>query len=114
MRRCFSTTGGAAIINDVGQMVRSRFPVSRRDIPKLDRHSHPAVAHYSDFTVCVFSLRVCVSHVAVFFFFSLSAKVFTVPILKDSYSYVLVDETTKSAALIDPAEPDIVLKNVAA
>jgi hydroxyacylglutathione hydrolase len=37
-----------------------------------------------------------------------------VPVLEDNYAYLLVDEATQTAAAIDPAEPDKVLKAAAA
>ena len=36
-------------------------------------------------------------------------KVYSIPILSDNYSYLLVDEASKEAAIVDPAEPGKVL-----
>lgn len=36
-------------------------------------------------------------------------QVITVPVLQDNYSYLLVDVATKTAAAVDPVEPDIVI-----
>ncbi|KAI9182930.1 Cytoplasmic glyoxalase II [Blastocladiella emersonii ATCC 22665] len=40
-------------------------------------------------------------------------KVYPVPCLSDNYAYVLVDETTNEAAVVDPVEPSKVLAKVA-
>ncbi|KAF0455588.1 Hydroxyacylglutathione hydrolase [Gigaspora margarita] len=36
-------------------------------------------------------------------------KVIPVPVLEDNYSYVVIDESTKEAAVVDPVEPEKVL-----
>lgn len=35
-------------------------------------------------------------------------KVVIVPVLQDNYSYLIVDEGTSTAAVVDPVEPDTV------
>ncbi|CAL5343774.1 unnamed protein product [Camellia sinensis] len=37
-------------------------------------------------------------------------KVIHVPCLEDNYSYIIIDETTKEAAVVDPVEPEKVLR----
>ncbi|MCI20098.1 hydroxyacylglutathione hydrolase, partial [Trifolium medium] len=37
-------------------------------------------------------------------------KIYHVPCLEDNYSYLIVDETTKEAAAVDPVEPEKVLE----
>ncbi|KAK7282452.1 hypothetical protein RIF29_11238 [Crotalaria pallida] len=37
-------------------------------------------------------------------------KIYHVPCLQDNYSYLIVDESTKDAAVVDPAEPEKVLQ----
>ena len=76
--RCFSVSAV--------ETVKLRFPVARRAIPKLERHSVPMQQQYSSMTV------------------------FTIPVLADAYSYILYDHHSKEAALVDPCEPEIVLK----
>ena len=39
-------------------------------------------------------------------------KIKLIPALEDNYMYLLIDETTKLAAIVDPVEPDKVLKAV--
>jgi hypothetical protein len=78
MRRPFSIA--------VDEIVKIRFPVARRALPKFERHSLPMQQQYSSMTV------------------------FTVPVLSDAYSYILYDHHSKEAALIDPCEPEIIMK----
>jgi hypothetical protein len=68
--------------------VRVRYPVTRRALPELERHSQPTKTQYS------------------------SLSVLTIPVLEDSYAYILVDHHSKDAALIDPSEPELVMKTV--
>lgn len=86
-RRLFSSSVDS-VVGDVTRIVNLRYPVSRRDIPKLARHSQPSVSRYSSFVV------------------------HTVPVLADSYAFVIIDSRTKQAALVDPAEPDLVMSVV--
>ncbi|CAL5407605.1 unnamed protein product [Camellia sinensis] len=37
-------------------------------------------------------------------------KIIHVPCLEDNYSYIIIDETTKEAAVVDPVEPEKVLR----
>ncbi|KAJ8764075.1 hypothetical protein K2173_004976 [Erythroxylum novogranatense] len=37
-------------------------------------------------------------------------KIFHVPCLEDNYAYLIIDEDTKEAAVVDPVEPDKILK----
>ncbi|KAI9156643.1 hypothetical protein LWI28_010010 [Acer negundo] len=37
-------------------------------------------------------------------------KIFHVPCLEDNYSYLIIDESTKEAAIVDPVEPEKVLE----
>ncbi|KAF7816579.1 hydroxyacylglutathione hydrolase cytoplasmic [Senna tora] len=37
-------------------------------------------------------------------------KIFHIPCLEDNYSYLIVDESTKEGAVVDPVEPEKVLK----
>jgi hypothetical protein len=76
--RCFSVSAA--------ETAKVRFPVARRAIPKLERHSIPMQHQYSSLTV------------------------FTVPVLADAYSYIVFDHHSKEAALIDPCEPELVIK----
>lgn len=71
---------------DLAETVAVRFPVVRRAVPKMERHSLPRESRYSSFSVI------------------------TVPVLADAYSYVLVDHRSRSAALVDPCEPDLALR----
>lgn len=36
-------------------------------------------------------------------------KVIPIPVLEDNYSYILVDDKTKEAAVVDPVEPSKIL-----
>src|SRR5690349_8984035 len=40
-------------------------------------------------------------------------RVVTVPVLEDNYAYLLIDEATESAAIIDPSEADPPLRALA-
>ena len=40
-------------------------------------------------------------------------EIHTVPLLEDNYSYIVVDTATREAAVVDPAEPQVVLDAVA-
>jgi len=42
-----------------------------------------------------------------------SMRVRILPALSDNYMYLLVDDTTNEAAIVDPVEPDTVIKAVA-
>ncbi len=68
------------------ETVNLLFPAVRRAIPRLERHSHPRQKQYSSFTV------------------------FTVPVLEDTYSYILYDHHSKEGLLVDPCEPELVLR----
>ncbi|KAM7275618.1 hypothetical protein ACFE04_017484 [Oxalis oulophora] len=37
-------------------------------------------------------------------------KIFHIPCLEDNYSYLIIDESTKEAAVVDPVEPEKVLE----
>lgn len=39
------------------------------------------------------------------FFVLLTMKIIPIHVLEDNYSYILIDEKTKEAAVIDPVEP---------
>ncbi|CAB5396132.1 unnamed protein product [Rhizophagus irregularis] len=39
-------------------------------------------------------------------------KVIPIPVLQDNYSYLVIDEKTNEAAVVDPAEPEKVLEVV--
>lgn len=39
-------------------------------------------------------------------------KIHIIPALQDNYMYLLVDETSKEAAIVDPVEPEKVLPNI--
>jgi hypothetical protein len=89
---------------------RLRYPVMRRSIPQLQRHSHPMVNTYSDV------MKVSDGHGLRFPQRQVTKKqtpqVFTIPTLADSYSYILVDLKTREAALIDPTETGLVMEVV--
>jgi hypothetical protein len=74
------------LLPDVKQDVAVLFPVSRRAVPHLERHSQPRQKQYSSLTV------------------------FTVPVLEDAYSFIVYDHHSKEGAVIDAGEPELVLK----
>ncbi len=83
--RLFSSSE-AAVPSAVKQDVSVLFPVVRRAVPRLERHSQPRQKQYSSLTV------------------------FTVPVLDDAYSFILYDHHSKEGAVIDAGEPELVLK----